>query len=120
MHTQGVIHGDLKASNILVSDSVVPRALLCDFGLTREAVDVTVAWLEGAGALQWQGPELLVASGSPGKTYATDMWALGMTIYEVRVRRLHLCDQILMPSSRSLAGRLLLRNGLRRVGRFSK
>lgn len=83
MHTQGVIHGDLKASNILVSDSIVPRALLCDFGLTREAAEATVVGLKGAGAMPWQGPELLVESDSPSKTYATDMWALGMTIYEV-------------------------------------
>jgi serine/threonine protein kinase len=71
--------------NILVEDS--GKALLCDFGLSWVKSDVTsrtakMGTTVGTGSRNWMAPELLV--GSPVKT-PTDIYAVGMTIYEVMV-----------------------------------
>lgn len=76
----GVIHGDIKAANVLVSD--LPSALLCDFGLSRAVGLATSTAIQGQGSIRWLSPELLNAGF--GKTEASDVWAFGMLIYEVR------------------------------------
>lgn len=78
LHKRNVIHGDIKAANVLVSSKV--SALLCDFGLAREEGNATSAAQKGAGTLRWQSRE--VVAGDP-KSFSSDVYAFGMTIYEV-------------------------------------
>lgn len=79
MHSRGVIHGDVKGANTLVSSD--HRALLCDFGLAKMVDTQTSSSLAGAGSLRWQAPELF--DGTP-RTVMSDIYALGVTIAEVR------------------------------------
>jgi len=79
LHAMGVVHGDIKADNILISDDI--HAQLCDFGLAKFAGTCTMTGLKGAGSLRWQGPELWEEE--PAKTVASDVYAFGMTIAEV-------------------------------------
>lgn len=81
LHRSGVIHGDIKGTNILVSKDV--HALLCDFGLTKFASSSTSTALKSAGSLRWQSPELWEEK--QAKTYESDTYAFGMTIAEVGV-----------------------------------
>lgn len=78
LHKAGVIHGDIKGANILVS--LQKSALLCDFGLARDYDSATSVAQKGGGSLRWQSPELL---DHVHKSYASDVYAFGMTIYEV-------------------------------------
>ncbi len=80
LHGQRVIHGDLKGANVLVSAEV--RILLCDFGLAKMVDTNTSTSRAGLGTLRWQAPELL---GGASKTFQTDVYAFGLTIYEVRM-----------------------------------
>ncbi|KAF8589944.1 ras GEF [Ramaria rubella] len=82
LHDQhpSIIHGDLRAGNILISDT--GRPCLSDFGLSR------VLKLEGmttsselAGSLRWMSPELLRDDVVPSTS--SDVWAYAMTILEV-------------------------------------
>lgn len=94
LHKKGIIHGDIKAANVLLSKDV--RPLLCDFGLSR-AVDLSTSTsLQGQGSIRWMSPELLSEGG--GKTFASDAWAFGMLIYEVRQSLLPGVDTNLMNS----------------------
>ena len=70
-----VIHGDLKAMNILVDDRLTGK--LADFGLSFLQGNVE---LQG-GSLLWMAPELLYSE-DPG-TEASDVYALGVTMYEM-------------------------------------
>lgn len=77
-HRQGIIHGDLKPSNILIDEYHEP--LVSDFGLARPADFKPGALSAFAGTLAYMAPELL--DGSPA-TRATDVWALGVILHEV-------------------------------------
>lgn len=83
LHARGVIHGDMKAANVLLDDSLNP--LICDFGLTKvlgTEHGQTSVNLKGHGSMQWMAPELMEETGF--KTMESDIYAFGMTIVEVR------------------------------------
>ncbi|MEU1494120.1 serine/threonine-protein kinase [Streptomyces sp. NPDC005776] len=83
-HEAGVLHRDMKPHNILFrSDG---RALLMDFGIAtfEGAVQVTRTH-EVIGTAQYLAPELLTRDPDrphPAST-ASDLWALGITLYEM-------------------------------------
>lgn len=80
LHSKGVVHGDVKGNNILISDS--GSALLCDFSLTKVLPEVTSTLMKGAGSVRWMAPELW---DNAAKSFDTDVYAFGMTIAEVCV-----------------------------------
>jgi serine/threonine-protein kinase len=88
-HERGVIHGDLKGSNIVVTPE--GNIKLLDFGLGRRIprqglADVTSSRLPlaeagaTAGTLPYLAPEVL--RGSP-TSVQSDVWALGVLLYQM-------------------------------------
>lgn len=73
-HAAGVLHGDIKPSNILL-DGAPAHAKLCDFGLTQLGPDPHSRALSGSPA--YMAPER--AQGGP-LTEACDIFALGATL----------------------------------------
>ncbi|KAG8997033.1 hypothetical protein FRB93_000526 [Tulasnella sp. JGI-2019a] len=81
LHTHDVVvHGDLKASNVLLNEQLMPR--ICDFGLSKikDGHSATSTGMQGAGSWRWMSPEVM--DGGP-KTFESDIYAFGMTIVEV-------------------------------------
>ncbi|KAJ7202578.1 kinase-like domain-containing protein [Mycena pura] len=86
LHSQQVVHGDLRGANILISNGW--NACLADFGLTSFS-DVTASTDTShnrAGSLRWMAPELI----DPEKfgqrflrTPATDVYAFGCVCLEL-------------------------------------
>jgi serine/threonine protein kinase len=72
-----VIHGDLKAQNILVDRKF--RAKVSDFGLSQKKN------LGGTGTPKWMAPELL--RGETTNTMASDVYSFGILLFEVYSRR---------------------------------
>ena len=80
LHANGVIHGDIKPSNILVGTH--NRVKLGDFGLARRASNEEGSLLKGT--TKYMAPELLSAQfGAVGP--ASDLYSLGFTAYELMV-----------------------------------
>ena len=88
-HEQGVIHGDLKGSNIIVTPE--GNIKLLDFGLGRRIPRRGMAEVTGsclplaeagalAGTLPYLAPEVL--RGSP-TSLQSDVWALGVLLYQM-------------------------------------
>ncbi|CAE6480011.1 unnamed protein product [Rhizoctonia solani] len=84
IHDNDMVHGDLKAGNVLVSKDGVIK--LSDFGHSV-LPECTLVFSEttdlGGGTLRWMAPELLatpnIESGPPKRNKQTDIYALGMT-----------------------------------------
>ncbi|MFT7618718.1 MAG: serine/threonine protein kinase/formylglycine-generating enzyme required for sulfatase activity [Planctomycetota bacterium] len=79
-HEQGIIHRDVKPSNILVDSEGVPHVL--DFGLAK-VVGLETQSISGKimGTLPYMAPEQVAAN--KGEIDArTDIYALGVTLYE--------------------------------------
>ncbi|WP_031085913.1 serine/threonine-protein kinase [Streptomyces sp. NRRL WC-3549] len=84
VHEAGVLHRDVKPHNILFRPD--GRALLMDFGIaTFEGAAQVTRTHEIIGTPQYLAPELL--SRTPEHphpaTAASDLWALGVTLYEM-------------------------------------
>ncbi|MFL5613579.1 MAG: protein kinase domain-containing protein [Gemmatimonadaceae bacterium] len=87
-HQRGIIHGDLKSSNVVIDGE--NRAIVLDFGLARRVVEEnssvqrqeTSATNPNAlvGTLSHMAPELLRGERPDARS---DVWALGVLLYEL-------------------------------------
>jgi len=84
LHSEGIIHGDVKPGNTLVDAS--GRALLSDFDLYGLNVDNGNTTTGIGGTTRYLAPELATLDGDDRDAIATkpgDIWALSMTALEV-------------------------------------
>ncbi len=89
-HDCRIVHGDLKSANIIVTGE--GRLKVFDFGLARHVpVDPdeertrSPTASSAAGTLSYMAPELLRGE---RPTFGTDIWALGVVLYELAAGRL--------------------------------
>ncbi|MER6164154.1 bifunctional serine/threonine-protein kinase/glutamate ABC transporter substrate-binding protein [Streptomyces violaceorubidus] len=86
VHEAAVLHRDVKPGNVLVRDS--GQVVLVDFGIaTFEGADRVTRYGGVIGTPPYLAPELF-APASRGPTSASDLWALGVTLYEMVEGRL--------------------------------
>ncbi|KEP47391.1 tyrosine kinase catalytic domain protein [Rhizoctonia solani 123E] len=81
LRESGVVHGDIKALNFLVSEDHVVK--LTDFGssmVNHSSVKFTATTSSSNMTLRWTAPEIFL--GETQHTYEGDVYALGMTILE--------------------------------------
>ena len=77
-HAQGLVHRDVKPSNILL-DQTVERALLTDFGLARAADDASITRTGTvSGTPQYMSPEQVRGELVDARS---DLFSLGCTMY---------------------------------------
>ncbi|KAK7462868.1 hypothetical protein VKT23_007447 [Stygiomarasmius scandens] len=84
MHSIGVVHGDLKSSNVLVDGW--HNACLSDFGLSTfhhtNTMTPRIDSLISAGSLRWSAPEQLLGGGAE-PSRAVDVYAFGVLFWEL-------------------------------------
>ncbi|KIJ29006.1 hypothetical protein M422DRAFT_189057, partial [Sphaerobolus stellatus SS14] len=83
LHSQNIVHGDIRGGNILVSTEGIP--CLTDFGLSRllNKTRGLTTTSELAGSVRWMAPELLLNMTDQKPKMSSDIWAFGMTILEI-------------------------------------
>jgi len=83
-HHSGVVHGDLKSANIILSqhEDGSLRPVITDFGLATGANQPTGAF---GGTPDYMAPELLLGKKN---SKASDVYALGVILYEIVTGRM--------------------------------
>lgn len=92
LHSQNppIIHQDIKPDNILVSKN--GDYVITDFGISQQARSTmcrSKQYMESAGSMAYMGPERFGTRCNAIK--ASDIWSLGVTIYELAVGDLPFC-----------------------------
>ncbi|KAG6379089.1 kinase-like domain-containing protein [Boletus reticuloceps] len=84
LHSQQIVHGHLKCTNMLVSEEGV--VTLSDFGLTQVLTDVVgkmaMVVLTNTSAVRWHAPELNQGEDTT-PTMASDVFAFSMSVLEL-------------------------------------
>ncbi|CAE6427614.1 unnamed protein product [Rhizoctonia solani] len=79
IHDSNMVHGDLKASNILISSDNTVKLTDFDYSLISEcSLLFSDTTRMGGGTLRWMAPELVLQECSQ-RSKQTDIYALGMT-----------------------------------------
>ncbi len=84
-HRRGIVHRDVKPSNVLLAESDGIDVRLLDFGLAQMAeFDTLTAMGDVPGTLAYVSPERLLGEEA---TEAADVWAVGVMLWEALARR---------------------------------
>ncbi|KAG8901415.1 hypothetical protein FRB99_005327 [Tulasnella sp. 403] len=100
LHEQGVVHGDLRHNNVIVSHE--DKAMITDFGLSkvlegenpRQVIAPVTTSVRGQGQAFYMAPELqLLFEKGPQRTMANDVYAFGILMIEVASATLAFTEQ---------------------------
>jgi serine/threonine protein kinase len=85
-HEQGILHRDIKPANIIIEDGGHPYLL--DFGLARDEADLGLTDSAGfVGTPYYMAPEQIRRDETAPVDRRTDVWGLGVTMYETLALR---------------------------------
>jgi len=81
LHSQGIIHRDVKSNNLLVEEDWTIK--VCDFGFARD-IDKSTESMTLCGTDEWMAPEVALGEKYDAKA---DVFSFGMVIVELITRK---------------------------------
>jgi hypothetical protein len=99
-HAAGILHRDVKPSNVLLADGDRVSTRLLDFGLARMAeAETLTAQGDVPGTLAYISPERLAGEDA---TEASDVWAVGVMLWESLAGRHPFWQTSLLETARAI------------------
>src|SRR5437868_6818725 len=103
-HRAGILHRDVKPSNVLLAEGERISARVLDFGLARMAeAETLTAQGDVPGTLAYISPERLAGEDA---TEAADVWAVGVMLWESLAGRHPFWQTSMLDTARALAAGL--------------
>ncbi|MGE3920333.1 MAG: protein kinase, partial [Gammaproteobacteria bacterium] len=84
LHSRNILHRDLSSNNVLLDDNY--RAKIGDFGQSKLKEHTATMTLNVSTSSRWRAPEL--ADSKKANTKASDIYSLGMILWELSTRQL--------------------------------
>lgn len=84
LHTNHIVHRDLKSANVLLSDNMTAK--VCDFGTAR-VLTATTTQTNPSGTYRWMAPEVM-AEADARINHKCDVFSFGMILYELFVHKI--------------------------------
>ncbi|TNJ28535.1 Kinase, STE STE20 [Giardia muris] len=91
LHEQKIVHRDIKANNLLVTEDAVVK--LADFGVSAEMANTFSQRFTMIGTPYWLSPQQVRGT---GYSFKADIWALGITAIELTEGKPPLADMTSM------------------------
>jgi serine/threonine-protein kinase len=83
-HSQGIAHGDLRPSNVIISPQGVVKVMDFSIGQQAKKTMAKLSWAESRGSPPYMAPEQELGTLLP----ASDLYSLGVMLYEMATGRL--------------------------------
>ncbi|KAF8914692.1 kinase-like domain-containing protein [Mucidula mucida] len=89
LHAKSILHLDLKPGNVLLTwdeGRLIPRAMLSDFGTSRDMLNTSNVRTGNTGTLEYSSPESLPSPQTGALRTIdskSDMWSLGMILHKL-------------------------------------
>jgi Protein kinase domain len=99
-HARGIVHRDVKPSNVLLAEGKEVAALVLDFGLAQmQEAETLTAQGDVPGTLAYIAPERLAGGIT---TEAADVWAVGVMLWEALAGRHPFWRSSLLETARAI------------------
>jgi eukaryotic-like serine/threonine-protein kinase len=99
-HARGIVHRDVKPSNVLLAEGKDVSALVLDFGLAQmQEAETLTAQGDVPGTLAYIAPERLAGAIT---TEAADIWAVGVMLWEALAGRHPFWRSSLLETARAI------------------
>ena len=85
LHSQGIVHLDLKSTNILLDADL--NVKISDFGLSKTIDSISRSITPLVGTIPWAAPEFLTPGGVKARSVKGDIFSFGVILWELITRQ---------------------------------